>query len=128
MDLVASTEFLVKANSAPKDLKAKIIKVLSLLAVDPKHPSLHFKRVRGAETGIFECRIDQKYRMIVSKHKGLLRCLYLDNHDAAIRKARSMGVEGLGVIVEEIMASDSPDEFWRFRIHAEWLEKTALAS
>lgn len=116
MDLVASTEFLATANAAPKDLKSKIIKVLSLLSNDPKHPSLHFKRVRGADPGIFECRIDQRYRMIVAKHKGVLRCLHLDDHDDALKKARNFGVNEKISVIEEISMETFSEEFWSFQI------------
>ena len=44
------------------ELQKKVLKVLRLLAENPRHPSLQTKPIQGAR-GLYEARIDQSYRM-----------------------------------------------------------------
>jgi mRNA-degrading endonuclease RelE of RelBE toxin-antitoxin system len=46
----------------PPELQKKVLKVLRLLAENPRHPSLQTKPIQGAR-GLYEARIDQSYRM-----------------------------------------------------------------
>ena len=46
----------------PPELRKKVLKMLRLLAENPRHPSLQTKPIQGAK-GIYEARIDQSYRM-----------------------------------------------------------------
>jgi mRNA-degrading endonuclease YafQ of YafQ-DinJ toxin-antitoxin module len=46
----------------PPELQKKVLKVLRLLAENPRHPSLQAKPIQGAR-GLYEARIDQSNRM-----------------------------------------------------------------
>ena len=61
-----SDVFTESASRLPKDAKAKLFKVFTLLAKNPKHPSLHFKKIQGANRkDIYECRVDLFWRLII---------------------------------------------------------------
>lgn len=63
MPTVETTErFEQSFLSLPPEIQKKLLKVLRLLAENPRHPSLQTKPIQGAR-GIFEARIDQSYRL-----------------------------------------------------------------
>jgi len=69
----------------PENLKKKTIKALQLLASDYHHPSLQTKPIKGAP-GIYEARIDQRYRLTYEwLPSDLLRLRVVGKHDEAIR-------------------------------------------
>jgi mRNA interferase RelE/StbE len=46
----------------PTRVKDQVDKQLSLLLSNPRHPSLHLKRIRGTD-GLWEARITRSYRV-----------------------------------------------------------------
>lgn len=54
-------EFREAYDALPDSIKEKAKKAFALFKQDPKHPSLHTKKIKGVE-GIYEGRIDRKYR------------------------------------------------------------------
>lgn len=88
MIFVRTERFKRAFQSLPKEIQQKTIKALRLLAEDPFYPSLVVKRVQGAP-GIWEARIDLKYRMTFqweekeSQDICLLR--NVDNHDVCLK-------------------------------------------
>lgn len=46
----------------PETIKTQVDKQLGLLLVNPRHPSLGFKRIRGTE-GIWEMRVSRSHRI-----------------------------------------------------------------
>ncbi len=54
-------EFREDYAALPEAIKAKVKRAFELFQQDPRHPSLHTKKIRGTE-GIFEGRIDRQYR------------------------------------------------------------------
>ncbi len=54
-------EFKADYEALPDEIKAKVKKAFELFKEDPKHPSLHTKKIKGTE-GVFEGRIDRNYR------------------------------------------------------------------
>ena len=58
-----SAKFRKAYNALPKHVKAKVVKAFKLFKQDHRHPSLHTKKIKGAEN-MFEGRIDIKYRFI----------------------------------------------------------------
>ncbi len=49
----------------PETVKARVDKQLPVLLADPRHPSLHLKKIRGAED-IWEARITRGYRLTLN--------------------------------------------------------------
>jgi mRNA-degrading endonuclease RelE of RelBE toxin-antitoxin system len=69
----------------PDNIKKKTRKALRLLAENPRHPSLRSKPIEGA-MGIFEARVDQKYRLTFERLPGnVLRIRVVGKHDEALK-------------------------------------------
>jgi hypothetical protein len=45
------------------------MKALELPRVNPRHPSLHFKRIKGSEN-LWEARVTQNYRIVLEQVTG----------------------------------------------------------
>ncbi len=58
----SSRRFKKAFQHLPKEVQVKAQKALTLLAENPRHPSLRTKPVRGS-AGIYEARIDINYRL-----------------------------------------------------------------
>ena len=84
------TERFLKAFRAlPADLQKKTLKALTLFGQDQRHPSLLVKKMQGRD-GIWEVRVDQKYRFTVHYEKdasGEIICVLrnVDNHDECLK-------------------------------------------
>lgn len=64
----------------------KLKKQLSLLAADPRHPSLRIKKIQGTGT-VFEARVDRDHRFTFEygdKHEIILRVV--GPHDPVLKK------------------------------------------
>jgi mRNA-degrading endonuclease YafQ of YafQ-DinJ toxin-antitoxin module len=107
---VVQPDFLRQANELQKDTKAKLIKALHLLAHDFRHPSLQCKKIQGAVNDVYECRVDQCFRLIYDITGATIRCWYVGDHDAALRFGQRLGPPRLAVEVDdmEIQGSKSP--------------------
>jgi len=92
--------FLERAHLLPKDIKAKLVKALWLLSENFRHPSLQCKPVQGACSHVYECRVDQKIRLIYDMSGQSLRCWYVGEHDEALRFATNFRSEA--VLVDDI--------------------------
>ena len=69
----------------PLDIREKIRKALALLEVNPRHPSLQTKPIKGAR-GFYEARVDRNYRMTyVRLADDTLEMSYVDNHNDALK-------------------------------------------
>jgi addiction module RelE/StbE family toxin len=69
----------------PKNIQKKTKKALRLLAQDPRYPALQSKPIVGAP-GIYEARVDQKYRLTYERLPGdVLRLRVVGKHDEALR-------------------------------------------
>jgi len=71
--------------SLPPEIRKKVLKVLRLLAENPRHPSLQTKPIQGAK-GVYEARIDQPYHMTCQRMPDdviLLRTA--GKHDATLK-------------------------------------------
>jgi len=94
--LQMSNIFAESANRLPKQTKAKLPKVFALLTTNPRHPSLHLKKIKGAvRSNIYECRLDQSWRLILREIGGIYDLVYVGAHDEAINygvRLRERGV------------------------------------
>lgn len=93
MMLNMSKDFAKSAESLPKEIRAKLPKVFLLLISDPKHPSLQVKKIQGAKRkDIYECRVDQSYRMII-RDLGEMKydLVAIGEHDKTLSLGMSVG-------------------------------------
>jgi mRNA-degrading endonuclease RelE of RelBE toxin-antitoxin system len=81
-----SSVFFESANRLPKDARAKLFKIFDLLTNNPRHPSLHLKKIQGSvRDDIYECRIDLFWRLILQDLGDMLfQAIYVGAHDEAI--------------------------------------------
>lgn len=78
--------FLKSFSRLPKAIQEKNKKQISLLAENPRHPTLRTKPVQGTD-GIYEARIDRDYRMTYErKTDDTLVLRVVDRHDEALKK------------------------------------------
>ena len=108
-ELIISTGFLDSAAALPKEVKSSLIKALNLLAQDVRHPSLQCKKVSGSRATVYECRVDQRVRLIYDLHGGRIRCWYVGVHDVALRFATKYS-QAQELIVDDIQVDDVPLE------------------
>ncbi len=88
MIFVRTERFKKAFKALPIDIQKKTVRSLRLLAEDVYYPSLRVKKVQGAP-GIWEARIDLKYRMTfqLDEKEGETHCLLrnVDNHDECLK-------------------------------------------
>jgi mRNA-degrading endonuclease RelE of RelBE toxin-antitoxin system len=78
--------FLKSFNRLPAAVQEKVKKQLTLLADDPRHPSLQTKPIQGA-SGIFEARVDIDYRLTYERDvDDTLVLRVVARHDKALKK------------------------------------------
>jgi mRNA interferase RelE/StbE len=65
-------------------IQRKIEKALLLLDTHPRHPSLQTKPIRGAP-GVYETRVDQRYRMTYERRHESLIMRNVGSHDATLK-------------------------------------------
>ncbi|HXU37933.1 MAG TPA: hypothetical protein VN937_16335 [Blastocatellia bacterium] len=106
--LIVSPGFLMAATGLSKNVKSALIKTLFLLTLDFRHPSLQCKKVQGSQSALYECRVDQKVRLIYDISDGNIRCWYVGEHDVALRFATSHTVGDGEVVVEDVELVDVP--------------------
>jgi len=85
--LIKTDFFIAQENKLPDQVFTQLIKILELLATNPKHPSLKTHKVEGTGGKIFEGHVNKQYRltwMYFGSGKILLR--NVDNHDACLDK------------------------------------------
>ncbi|MFH1073634.1 MAG: hypothetical protein V1752_00955 [Candidatus Firestonebacteria bacterium] len=69
----------------PKEIKKKFYKQLNLLLSNVRHPSLHTKRIQGANE-IWEGRVDYKYRFTFNIYQGIIILRVIGNHDEVLKR------------------------------------------
>jgi mRNA-degrading endonuclease RelE of RelBE toxin-antitoxin system len=80
MPLELTDRFVRAYQRLPKHVRTKVQKALRLLEADFRHPSLRAKRVQGTE-GIYEARVDQKYRLTYQRRGDWLILRNVGPHD-----------------------------------------------
>ena len=76
-------------RSLPANIQSKTLKALALFGQNQRHPSLQIKKMQGRD-GIWEARIDDKYRFTFHYEKGgqeEILCVLrnVDNHDECLK-------------------------------------------
>jgi addiction module RelE/StbE family toxin len=78
--------FLKNFARLPAAIQEKIKKQISLLAENPRHPSLQTKPIQGAP-GIYEAHVDSDYRLTYQRHPDdTLVLRVVGKHDEALKK------------------------------------------
>ena len=72
-------------RSLRPEIQAKVDKALRLLAEDPRHPSLHLKKIRGTE-GIWEARVGLHHRITLQLNDDGYLLRNVGKHDEALSK------------------------------------------
>ena len=75
--------FKVAYRSLPVTLQQKADKAIKLLAENPRHPSLHLKKIQGAP-GIWEARVDSGCRMTLEIHADFYLLRNIGKHDETL--------------------------------------------
>ena len=77
--------FLKSFARLPKAIQVKVKKQITLLADNPRHPSLQTKPIQGAP-GLYEARIDRDYRMTYEREPDVTLLLrVVGKHDEALK-------------------------------------------
>ncbi len=81
-----SSIFTKSADRLPKETRAKLPKAFKLLTSNPRHPSLHLKKIKGAtRSDVYECRVDRSWRLILQNIGDMnFDLVYVGAHDEAI--------------------------------------------
>ena len=78
--------FIALYCSLPRSIRKKIDRQISLLANNPRHPSLQTKPIQGTN-GIYEARVDLNYRLTYERLPGdILLLRVVAKHDKALKK------------------------------------------
>jgi mRNA interferase RelE/StbE len=81
-----SKRFLKLFSRLPAPIQEKVKKQLSLLAENPRHPSLQTKPIQGAAR-VYEACVDQDYRMTYEREvDDTLLMRVVARHDEALKK------------------------------------------
>lgn len=79
----ASAAFWRDYDTLPAEIRERADKQFALLKADPKHPSLHFKKI-GERSGqeIWSARISLKYRALAIRLPDEFLWFWIGEHDA----------------------------------------------
>ena len=69
MQFLRTERFKKDFHHLPSDIQARATKALELFATNPRHPSLHMKKMEGAP-GIWELRVSDNYRVTFQRFTG----------------------------------------------------------
>ncbi|HKZ86439.1 MAG TPA: hypothetical protein VJ793_22650 [Anaerolineae bacterium] len=109
--LTMSSIFAESADRLPKEAKVKLPKAYRLLTDNPRHPSLQLKKIEGAaRKNIYECRLDQFWRIILQEVSEMtFDLIYVGAHDEAInygaRLREPVAHYGMSGAIEERLES-----------------------
>lgn len=78
--------FIALYSNLPTSIRKKINRQISLLADNPRHPSLQTKPIQGTK-GIYEARVDINYRLTYERlPDDTLLLRVVAKHDEALKK------------------------------------------
>ena len=84
MPIIFSERFVRAYDRLPEEIQKKVKKALRLLDDDPRHPSLQVHPIQR-HPGVYEARVDLKYRLSFefSGQDKIVR--NVDNHDECLK-------------------------------------------
>lgn len=68
----------------PISIRKKVMKTITLLEADFRHPGLRSHQMKGY-TNIYEACVDQKYRMTYERQGDFMIMRNVDNHDECLK-------------------------------------------
>ena len=83
MPVELTERFLRAYRKLPAHVRAKVDRALRLLDADFRHPGLYAKRIQGTK-GIYEARVDQRYRLTCQREGDVLILRNVGPHDDAL--------------------------------------------
>jgi len=83
--LIRTERFLRAYRALQPDLRNKVNKALSLLAVDPGHPSLRLKKMHG-RAAVWEARVDRSHRMTLEIRDDSFLLRTVGKHDETLSR------------------------------------------
>jgi len=85
MNFIVTSRFERAYHSLPAQTQERVKDVLRMLAKDMRHPSLHAKKIQGAQ-GIWEARVSLECRLTfqIEKHSIILR--NVGHHDLTLKR------------------------------------------
>jgi len=83
MNLVFTPRFVRAHRRLDRAVRARADKSLRLLMSNPRHPSLHLKKVRSAED-VWEVRVDRDHRMTLRIEKDCYVMRNIGKHDEVL--------------------------------------------
>lgn len=83
MKLQRTRKFKAAYQALSGTLQLKADKALVLIAVNPSHPSLHLKKMRGV-SGIWEARVDRGCRMTLEIRHDVCLLRNIGKHDETL--------------------------------------------
>ena len=84
MKIKAYKKFQKTYQNLPKNVQKKVDKQILLLSKDPRHPSLHTKKIKGSR-GIWEARIDLHHRATFELIEDTIFLRVVGNHDEVLK-------------------------------------------
>ncbi|OGX36298.1 MAG: hypothetical protein A3D87_07105 [Omnitrophica WOR_2 bacterium RIFCSPHIGHO2_02_FULL_50_17] len=84
MNFLETPRFKRAYKSLPEEAKERVKTSLRMLAVNPKHPSLHVKKIKGARD-IWEARAGLDYRVTFQIVRDYFILRNVGHHDPTLR-------------------------------------------
>jgi len=73
-------EFWMLYHKLPAEVRAVARKNYGLFMQDPRHPSLHFKLLKGYDD-VWSVRVGQKHRAVGVKYGGVIQWFWIGSHN-----------------------------------------------
>jgi len=86
MKIVFTKPFVEDYRNLPHNIQLQVDKSLSLLAENPKHPSLKIKKIQGIAGNILEGRVSRNYRFTFHVEKDTYLLRRVGPHNRALKK------------------------------------------
>ena len=84
MNFIETARFKRAYKSLPEDVRIRVKETLRTLAVNTRYPSLHTKKIKGAED-IWEARVGLDYRITFQIIKDYLVLRNVGHHGPALK-------------------------------------------
>jgi len=84
MNFIETARFKRAYKSLPEDVKIRVKETFRALAVNTRYPSLHTKKIQGAED-IWEARVGLDYRITFQIIKDYLVLRNVGHHDPTLK-------------------------------------------
>lgn len=83
MRFIVTERFKRAYRDLPSELQSKADKALKLLQENPRHPSLHLKKIQGTP-GIWEARVDRSCRLTLEMQSNAFLLRNIGKHDETL--------------------------------------------